>query len=144
MRNPATIISLPEQANNSRRRVHQKGDISTMNYSHDEDASPYYLLNDSQSGSNNTIEQTFPFILHEILTQIEYYNLEEILSWQPHGRAFRIHNKDEFSNYVLKCWFRQSSFASFQRQLNIYRFRCIRQGTDKGAYFHDFFLRGKP
>lgn len=34
------------------------------------------------------------------------------------------------------------SFASFQRQLNLYGFQRITSGMDKGGYFHKFFLRG--
>jgi hypothetical protein len=32
---------------------------------------------------------------------------------------------------------------SFQRQLNLYGFRRITDGRDKGGYFHDFFLKGQ-
>ena len=35
------------------------------------------------------------------------------------------------------------SFPSFQRQLNLYGFGRIREGEDKGAYFHELFLKGK-
>ena len=39
-------------------------------------------------------------------------------------------------------WFSQTKFASFQRQLNLYGFRRLTTGKDKGAYFHEHFLRG--
>jgi HSF-type DNA-binding len=39
-------------------------------------------------------------------------------------------------------WFSQTKFASFQRQLNLYGFRRMTTGKDKGAYFHEHFLRG--
>jgi hypothetical protein len=40
-------------------------------------------------------------------------------------------------------FFSQSKYASFQRQLNLYGFKRLTSGTDKGAYFHYLFIRGK-
>lgn len=45
-----------------------------------------------------------------------------------------------FDNYR---WFRQKKVTSFQRQLNTYGFVRIAQGPDKGAYYHELFLRGR-
>jgi len=43
----------------------------------------------------------------------------------------------------MPIYFNQTKFASFQRQLNLYGFRRITQGRDKGAYYHESFLRGR-
>jgi len=37
----------------------------------------------------------------------------------------------------------QGKYQSFQRQLNIYGFKRLTTGRDKGSYYHDCFLRGK-
>lgn len=42
------------------------------------------------------ITETFPVKLHQILDQIEGTELSSILSWQPHGRAFIVHNQYRF------------------------------------------------
>lgn len=47
---------------------------------------------------------------------------------------------------LLVCicsWFRQSKISSFQRQLNLYGFKRITIGQDKGGHYHELFLRGK-
>jgi HSF-type DNA-binding len=38
-------------------------------------------------------------------------------------------------------FFSQSKYASFQRQLNLYGFSRMTHGVDKGAYWHDCFVR---
>jgi HSF-type DNA-binding len=48
--------------------------------------------------------------------------------WQPHGRCFMVHDMKEFVSSMLPLWFRQSKFASFQRQLNLYGFQRLTQG----------------
>ena len=85
----------------------------------------------------------FPLKLHEMLSQ-EFDN-EDIVSWLPHGKAFRVHNPKEFAAMIMPRYFRQSKYKSFQRQLHIYGFKRIRSEKmfDFGAYYHEKFLRGQ-
>lgn len=85
----------------------------------------------------------FPIKLHEMLDEIEKDGLASVISWQPHGRAFVVHKPKEFVARVLPEYFKQSKFSSFQRQLNLYGFSRLSAGSDKGGYYHEFFLRGK-
>jgi hypothetical protein len=66
---------------------------------------------------------------------------ESIVSWQPHGKAFRVHLPDAFASTVMKRYFKQTKFKSFQRQLQVYGFVRINKGMDAGAYFHSMFIR---
>jgi hypothetical protein len=67
---------------------------------------------------------------------------ESIVSWQPHGKAFRVHQPDAFSGTVMPRYFhKQTKYKSFLRQLHIYGFRRIRKGKDSGAYYHSMFIR---
>jgi hypothetical protein len=66
---------------------------------------------------------------------------ESIVSWQPHGKAFRVHLPDVFARTVMRRYFKQTKYKSFQRQLHIYGFHRIRKGMDRGAYFHPMFVR---
>lgn len=84
----------------------------------------------------------FPWKLHEMLERVAD-EFSSVVSWQPHGRSFMVHNPDEFVQRVMPIYFNQTKFASFQRQLNLYGFRRFMSGQDKGAYYHSMFLRGK-
>ena len=86
----------------------------------------------------------FPVILHRLLHNMEELDMEHIASWQPHGRAFAVHDLDAFERQVIPRFYKQSRFSSFQRQLNKYGFnRLVHPGPDQGAYYHEYFLRGR-
>jgi hypothetical protein len=89
----------------------------------------------------------FPWKLHEMLTT-QRSNLQgrydAIVSWQPHGRALRVHNKEAFAQLVMPRFFNQTKYKSFQRQLHLWGFKRINHGEDVGAYYHMYFLRGQP
>jgi hypothetical protein len=63
-------------------------------------------------------------------------------SWQIHGRCFIVHKPDKFKE-ILPRYFKLSKIQSFQRQLNLYGFQRLTVGADKGAYYHELFLRGR-
>lgn len=69
-----------------------------------------------------------------------------IISWQHHGRCFKVHDIKAFENEVLPHFFpQQRKYASFRRQLSIYGFkRLLKTGSDQNGYYHEMFLRGKP
>ena len=86
----------------------------------------------------------FPEKLHQMLEEIRQKGDESIVSWLPHGRAFRVHKKQQFIETVLPTFFGHSNYTSFTRQLNLYCFKLVKAGEDKGAYHHELFLRSHP
>lgn len=91
------------------------------------------------------VKLAFPLKLHALLDEIEADGLAHVISWQPHGRCFVVHNPKLFVEQVMPHYFSQSKLTSFQRQLNLYGFqRLTRDGRDSGGYYHELFLRGKP
>ena len=86
----------------------------------------------------------FPVVLHRLLADATDECFEQIISWQPHGRAFIVHDHDRFVSEVMQKYFRQSRYASFQRQLSLYGFLRLTKGSDSGAYYNELFLRGLP
>mmetsp|Transcript_7174 Transcript_7174/g.8930 ORF Transcript_7174/g.8930 Transcript_7174/m.8930 type:complete len:457 (-) Transcript_7174:181-1551(-) len=83
----------------------------------------------------------FPVILHQILSRKD---LDDIISWCPHGRAWKVHNPRVFEDKVLKLYFNQTKYSSFSRQVNGWGFCRILHGPDRNSYYHEMFLRGLP
>jgi hypothetical protein len=100
-------------------------------------------LNSVKRDPRGGVPVPFPLKLHELLDTIEADGHADVLSWQPHGRSFRVHKTKEFVETIMPRYFRQSKLTSFQRQLNLYGFARITKGRDKGGYYHELFLRGK-
>ena len=125
----------PEQ---SKKNV-QYRDLSKMT---DEEAA----RNCSYANMRGRTQEPFPVKLHSIIERSEQGEFSTIISWAPHGRAFKIHNEVLFVEKVLPLYFFQSKMSSFVRQLRMYGFRKMKNkyNVDKGAYVHELFLRGRP
>lgn len=88
----------------------------------------------------------FPVKLYDVLDGIHREGMyEDVVAWQPHGRAFLIKDTKAFVTQVLpRYYFRRNiKLTSFQRQLNLYGFGRLTKGPDAGCYYHESFLRGK-
>jgi hypothetical protein len=90
------------------------------------------------------LQFAFPFKLHSILENSEKLNQEQIISWLPSGKAFKIHKPKEFADVIMPQYFNQTKYRSFQRQLYIYGFDRLKDKSseDYGAYYHELFIRG--
>lgn len=102
-----------------------------------------YFENFSASDDNRVIQETFPLKLYRMLHEVEKSGKQNIVSFLPHGKSFVVHKPKAFVEEVMPKYFTTCRLASFQRQLNLYGFRRITEGREKGAYSHDFFLKGK-
>ena len=131
-----------------------------------------YLLEGGELVRKKKSDNNFPAKLHKILSDPD---LSHIIAWmvrectccccrpnitsspkysllycyclitQPHGRAFRVLDKDIFTTTSIPSWFRQTKFASFARQLPRWGYkRLYSAGPDKGCYYHEHFLRDIP
>jgi len=95
--------------------------------------------------SRGGVDELFPDKLYRVLQELEESGRDDIASFLPHGRAFRVHKMNRFLNEVLPKYFtRQSKWKSFCRQCNLYGFVRISSGRDAGAYYHELFLKGRP
>mmetsp|Transcript_30852 Transcript_30852/g.46815 ORF Transcript_30852/g.46815 Transcript_30852/m.46815 type:complete len:250 (+) Transcript_30852:169-918(+) len=82
----------------------------------------------------------FPQKLMEILSDASN---NKAIAWLPHGKAFVILNREKLSNEVLPKYFRKTKYTSFTRKLNRWNFARVNRGSELGAYYHEFFQRGK-
>ena len=93
------------------------------------------------------VKEPFPVKLFNLLAIVDLYetDLASIISWQPHGRCFRVHDQKKAEELILPRFFKQRLYSSFRRQLNLWGFTRLNQPNfDGGAYYHEMFLRSKP
>ena len=88
---------------------------------------------------------SFPQKLHQMLNNLEREGRQDVASFELDGKAFSIHKPKLFVDTVMAKYFRMKSYASFQRQLNLYCFKRIKQGgKGRGAYTHPLFVQEQP
>lgn len=97
-------------------------------------------ISPSRKNSGGVVKP-FPERLMEVLDRSD---MDHIITFLPHGRAFIVMHTQELREVVLPRFFKQSKFMSFTRQLNLWGFKRITKGPDAGAYYHELFLRGRP
>ena len=67
----------------------------------------------SETTSNG--ETAFPWKLHIVLEQSERQGFKDTISWEG-DRAFKVHDPKKFGDSVMKEYFNQTQYKSFQRQ----------------------------
>jgi hypothetical protein len=83
----------------------------------------------------------FPWKLHELLEETGKGH-SSVVSWLPGGKAFKVHKKEDFCDELMPAFFNSSKYKTFQRSLNLWGFKSVVRGSDKGACYHKFFVRG--
>ena len=95
--------------------------------------------------NNGGVAIPFPQKLHLLLSSPGLFD-PEVIDWAPHGRCIHIKRVKEFERTSMQTHFKHrvfkhTQYTSFQRQLNLYGFKRITQGKDKGAYYHGAFVQ---
>jgi hypothetical protein len=60
----------------------------------------------------------FPFKLLQLLEDASKEGNEHIVSWEAHGKAFKVHKPVDFENKLIKRYFRHTKYRSFVRQVS--------------------------
>eukprot|EP00531_Pseudo-nitzschia_arenysensis_P006472 CAMPEP_0116122016 /NCGR_PEP_ID=MMETSP0329-20121206/3995_1 /TAXON_ID=697910 /ORGANISM="Pseudo-nitzschia arenysensis, Strain B593" /LENGTH=801 /DNA_ID=CAMNT_0003615847 /DNA_START=137 /DNA_END=2542 /DNA_ORIENTATION=+ len=80
----------------------------------------------------------FPKMLYNMLEDCTFdERYSHIVSWQPHGLAFKVHNRDELEK-ILSRWFREK-YESFRCLLEQWGFLKLTRGKDRGCWYHKKF-----
>ena len=98
---------------------------------------------DGVEEEDHPANDTFPFKLHRMLEHAEKNGMEDVISFAEGGKSFSIHKPRDFVSGIMPKYFTTSRMSSFQRQLNLYGFRRINEGKEKGSYFHKYFIKGR-
>lgn len=78
-----------------------------------------------------------PSVLYAILSDPKYHH---IVSWMPHGRAWKIHDMGLFQTQIISGHFESrvypNNFEGFIRLLKLWGFRQFIKGPDSAAFYH--------
>jgi len=98
------------------------------------------LISHEDETTRSLASQKLPAKLAAMLSDPD---LITCITWLPHGRSWKILNRDLFSSYALPRYFGHTNHSSFVRVVNAWGFRRIISGPDRDSYYHELFLRGK-
>ena len=79
--------------------------------------------------------KVFPVLLHEFISDPQNCS---IITWIPHGRAFKLLSRDKFeSRSNIDSNFKLKKATSLIRQINGWGFHRVTRGIEKGSYYHE-------
>jgi len=79
-----------------------------------------YIKDGNRIEKHKKSDRNFPARLHAMLSDEKYMH---IISWMPHGRAWKVNNKELLMQEAAPKFFGQSKYASFARQLSGWGFK---------------------
>lgn len=84
----------------------------------EERSSAQELVQIAKASKGHSNKVLFPYKLLQVLEEAERDGNTHIVSWLPHGKAFKVHKPEEFTSMIMQKYFRQSHFKSFTRQVS--------------------------
>ena len=87
----------------------------------------------TQIHSNNN----FLAKLHQILSDS---TLQDIITWLPHGRSWKILQPEALEKDVISMYFDHCNLISFLRKVARWGFHRVNDGVDKDSYYHEVGL----
>jgi hypothetical protein len=80
----------------------------------------------------------FPTLLHILLSQAEKLGYSHICSWQPHGRAFKIYNREKFVEKMAPLFSKQVSATLLLITLTANTTTMILEGETDQSFLYFF------
>jgi hypothetical protein len=81
--------------------VHNYHDYANEVEKGEESQGDLHHMEEHTHHANHGGEQNFPVKLHYMLNELEKDGMDDIVSWQPHGRCFLVHKQQQFVEQVL-------------------------------------------
>jgi len=75
----------------------------------------------------------FPTRLHIFVSDPQ---TDHIITWLPHGRSFKLLQTD-LEPQDLQPYFKMTKVKSLIRQINGWGFHRVKEGKEKGSYYHE-------
>ncbi|KAG7363616.1 HSF-type DNA-binding protein [Nitzschia inconspicua] len=86
----------------------------------------------------------FPMKLHRMLEEAEEKNMTHIVGWTHNGEGFKVHNKHAFEAKFIPRYFSTTTYRGYHRNLNLWGFKTVNRGGDRGTCWHPYFKKGRP
>lgn len=87
---------------------------------------------DESDGPTAIEDMDFHQKLYHMLSRTD---LNGIIGWLSHGRAFRVDIPSKFEKEVCQEYFGHKRYSSFLYQLGVHGYKQISAGVDRGAYY---------
>ena len=93
----------------------------------------------SNDGYEPSARFEFPKMLYAMLEDCTFdEELFKIVSWQPHGLAFKVHNREEMDKILPRRF--TMKYESWCYQLQQWGFVKLRRGKDRDCWYHTNFV----
>ena len=84
----------------------------------------------------------FPIMLYGMLEECTFEDTySRVVSWQPHGLSFKIHDRKGFER-ILPKWFKEK-YESFRCLLEQWGFIKLSRGKERGCWYQVNFAHGR-
>ena len=96
-------------------------------------------IQNSSTDDRMNHEETLPVKLFNVLEFIRLHHdpdLATIISWEPHGKGFRVHDPKKAEDRILPRFFNVRRYASFHRLLNLWGFTRLAAGSQQRGGRH--------
>lgn len=90
-----------------------------------------YIDDGGELVKHKKCDRNFPAKVHQMLSDERHYGA---ITWMPHGRAFKVLDKDLLISSALPEYITCKKYESFTRQLNAWGFKRLYQsGPGEGS-----------
>jgi hypothetical protein len=88
----------------------------------------------------------FPSELYRLVQRADALVISHIISWQPKGKSFVVHDRTAFEKKILEecCGDGDGTYERFVQNLRGFGFVEIEGGSRKGGFRHEYFRRKRP